>query len=115
MKRQTKIKNLIFLHIVLFVYSLISVAAKRASERTGIYFVIGYGVVLFLLGVYAILWQQVLKRQSLSVAFANKAVVIIWGIIWGFLLYKESISMQKVIGALIIMAGIICVVGENEQ
>lgn len=115
MKRQSKIKNLCFLHVVLFIYSLISVAAKRASEETGINFIFGYCIVLFLLAIYAVLWQQVLKQQLLSVAFANKAVVIIWGIIWGFLLYKETISITKIVGAVIIMVGIIFVVCENGQ
>ena len=110
-----KIKNLGFLHLVLFIYSLISVVSKQVSGRTSIEFFVGYGFVLLLLLVYAVLWQMVLKKQSLSVAFANKSIVIIWGIIWGCLIYKESVSWQKLIGAIVIMLGIVCVVSENEQ
>lgn len=110
-----KIRNLLFLHAVLFIYSLISVMSKAVSEWTSVQLFAGYGFVLLLLFVYAVLWQMVLKKQSLSIAFANKSVVVIWGIVWGSLFYKESVSWQKVVGAVIIMLGIICVVSENEQ
>ena len=62
---------------------------------------------LALLGLYALGWQQVLKKLPLTTAYANKAVTIIWGIIWGLLLFGEHISIGKVIGAAFIIAGIV--------
>lgn len=113
--KRKMVKEFIFLHIVIFIYSLISVVSKIASNSQSFGFVIGYGVVLVLLGIYAILWQMVLQKQSLLVAFANKSVVIIWGILWGVLLYGETINLKKIIGAMIIILGIMCVVSENGQ
>jgi hypothetical protein len=62
--------------------------------------------VLVLLGVYAIGWQQVIKRMPLSSAYANRAVTVIWGLFWGVVLFGESITPGKIIGALLIVAGI---------
>ena len=53
------------------------------------------------------IWQQVLKRLDLSVAFANKGITIIWGILWGILLFGEKITFGMVIGAIIVIAGIV--------
>ena len=65
-----------------------------------------YFCVLFL---YAIGWQQILKRVDLSVAYANKSVALIWGLLWGLLFFKENINVKSVIGALVIIVGIIII------
>ena len=51
---------------------------------------------IFILFVYAVLWQQVLKSIPLSIASANKAVTIFWGMWWGFLFFNEEISIKKI-------------------
>ena len=61
-----------------------------------------------------LLWQQVLKRMPLTVAFANKAVVIIWGIVWGMLFFGETLRISMVVGSVIIIAGIYLVVSDDE-
>lgn len=38
-----------------------------------------YGLVILTPGVYAIVWQQIIKRLPLTAAHANKAVTIVWG------------------------------------
>ena len=60
-----------------------------------------------LLGLYAIGWQQIIKRLPLTTAFANKAVSVVWGIIWGCLIFKESITIGKVIGAILVVSGVV--------
>ena len=65
--------------------------------------------------IYAVLWQQVLKKIPLSVASANKAVTIIWGIIFGKIVFDEKIKWNMVLGALIILAGIFILLTEKEQ
>lgn len=112
--KKEKIKKFAFLHAVLFLYSLISVVSKAASQKESFGFLLGYVIVLALLFVYAVLWQIVLKKFSLSMAFANKAIVIVWGLVWGTLLYGEVISIRKMVGALIIVVGIIYVVKDDE-
>lgn len=77
-------------------------------------FIVYYGLVLVILAVYALLWQQILKRMPLTVAFANKAVVIIWGIVWGMVLFGESLTPGMVVGSVVIIAGIVLVVSDDE-
>ena len=57
--------------------------------------------------VYAIGWQQILKRLPLTVAFANKAITVVWGIIWGAVFFQEAITPPMIVGAIIVMAGIV--------
>ena len=109
MKKKIDIKSLVLLEIAFFIYSLSSMFSKQAmyNNPTILHIVIFYGLSLFMLGVYAIIWQQVLKKLDLSVAFANKGITIIWGIIWGVILFKEKITIGMIIGALIVILGII--------
>ena len=60
-----------------------------------------------ILGVYALAWQQVIKRMPLTTAYANKAVTVVWGMVWGMILFGESITPQKVLGAAVIVAGVV--------
>lgn len=70
-------------------------------------FLFFYGCVLGLLGVYAIGWQQVIRRLPLTVAFANRAVTVVWGIVWGVLFFREQVSPLRLVGAALIMAGVV--------
>lgn len=115
---KAKIKDFLLLHILLFVYSMGGICSKLAAseEFLSIKFIILYGILLFIMFFYAIMWQQILKRMKLVTAYANKSVTIIWGMFWGVLLFKESISVFNVIGILIIIAGVYFVVtGEVEE
>lgn len=62
---------------------------------------------LLVLLVYALGWQQVIKRIPLTLAFMNKAVTIVWGILWGFLLFGEQVNVGKVVGAILVIAGVV--------
>ena len=62
---------------------------------------------ILLLGIYAIGWQQIIKRIPLTLAFANKSVTVIWGLIWGAIFYHEQITIGKVVGAMLIISGIV--------
>ena len=59
-----------------------------------------------MLGIYAVVWQQIIKKLPLTLAYANKAVTVIWGLIWGLLFFGEKITPLKVIGAVIVITGI---------
>ena len=59
-----------------------------------------------MLGIYALLWQQVIKRFELSVAYANKAVTLLWALVWGIFIFHERITLWKAAGILLVMAGI---------
>ena len=107
--RMDKIKTYAFLHFILFLYSLSTVCSKVASKQEFLSnsFIVYYALIIIILGIYAISWQQVIKRLPLTEAFANKAITVVWGIIWGFLIFSERISRGKIIGALLVIAGVI--------
>ena len=65
-----------------------------------------YCIIIALLFVYAVLWQQVLKSFRLPIAICNKAVTIVWGMFFSRLIFGEEITLKKVLGALIILSGI---------
>ena len=73
-------------------------------------FILFYSLVLLDLAIYAIVWQQILKKLPLVSAYANKAVTVIWGLIWGMVIFKESLTIWNVIGAIVIIIGIYIVV-----
>ena len=104
-----KLKVLFFLHILLMLYSMSGICSKLAAgeQFMSIRFCFYYVMVILILGVYAIGWQQVIKRLSLTTAYANRAVAVIWGIIWGVLFFGESITVNKVIGAMLVFTGTI--------
>ena len=102
-------RALIGLHLLLAVYSLSDVCSKTAAGAPfmSFRFLFFYGCVLGLLGVYAIGWQQVIRRLPLTVAFANRAVTVVWGIVWGVLFFQEQVSGLRLAGAVLIMAGVV--------
>lgn len=105
----TKKKTILALNILLMVYSFSGICSKMASKESGITFkfCFFYACVVGLLGIYAIGWQQIIKRIPLTTAFANKAVTVIWGLIWGMIFFKEQITLGKICGALLVVAGVV--------
>lgn len=101
--------TLLALHVLLGVYSLSDVASKKASQAAFLSpgFIGFYLVVLVLLAIYAIGWQQVIRRMPLSSAYANRAVTVVWGIFWGCVLFGEQISAGKLVGAALIICGVV--------
>lgn len=115
---KAKMKTFCLLHLMLMVYSMSGICSKLAAEEAflSIKFCFYYGIIILLLGGYAIGWQQIIKRLPLTTAFANKAVTVIWGIVWGALFFKESITIGKIIGAALVIAGVILfVIADREQ
>ncbi len=70
---------------------------------------------MLILGVYAILWQQLIKKIPLNVAYANKAVTLVWGMVWGAVIFKEHISLANIIGAVVVLFGVILMVTGGEK
>ncbi len=108
-KGSHRIIVLIVLHVMLAIWSCTDVLSKYAAGEdffsTG-FFVMWAGV-LVLMGVYALGWQQVIRRMPLATAFANKAITIVWGLFWGVALFGEAVTPGKIIGAVLVVAGIV--------
>ena len=101
--------------IAICIYSCNSVLSKLASAYPLFSggFILFYGTSIVTLGVYAILWQQVLKHIELSVAYAAKPIATILTMIWAVLLFNEQVTWNMVLGTAIILLGIWVVTGND--
>ena len=115
--KKNNLKIIVLLHVLLLIYSLLGICSKLAAGEgfLSIKFCIYYLIVILNLGIYAICWQQIIKRLPLATAFANKAITVVWGILWGMLFFHEKITVNKIIGAFIIIVGIVLVVTDTEE
>lgn len=115
-QKENKIKYYIVMHIALFFLSFSGVCSKFAAQSEWFTprWVLLYGAMLFILFIYAFVWQQLLKHLPLTVAFSNKAVILFWGMLWGGLLFGEQITLKMIIAAAVVFAGIIIISTEKE-
>jgi len=117
MKRGITIKNIILLQMVVIVYTLSSVVAKFATgkELFSFSFFLFYGLEIMILGIYAILWQQMIKRFDLSVAYANRAMAIVWSAVWAIVLFKDVLAMKQILGIAFVVLGTVIVNSDQKQ
>ncbi|WP_035764445.1 EamA family transporter [Butyrivibrio sp. NC2002] len=104
-----RIYAIFFLQGAVFIYSLTTVISKLVSDYKFLSkeFILLYILDFAVLGIYAILWQQLLKRFELSIAYANKAMTLLWSLLWSVLLFRENISPSKIIGVFLVIVGTI--------
>ena len=118
-KRKDKnnlIKNIIVLQAIILVYTLATVAAKFASgeDFLSFKFIMFYGIEMIILAVYAILWQQIIKKFEISIAYANRAMALLWSLVWAVVFFNETITIKNVIGVLIVIIGTIIVNSDDK-
>ncbi len=111
MNRLQWIKNILILQAVVVIYTLSSVVAKAATgkELFSFSFFLFYGLEIIILGVYAILWQQMIKRFDLSVAYANRAMALLWSALWAVLLFHETLDPKQLAGIALVILGTVIV------
>lgn len=107
---------LLFLQGVVAVYAAASAAAKFASGHAfgSSGFFLYYGAELVLLGAYALLWQQAVKRMSLTTAYANRSVAVFWGLLISAAVFGEQITLRNLLGVGVIFAGVLLVNTDQE-
>lgn len=115
-EKKITLKDILFLQAIIMIYSISSVVAKTASaqEFLSFRFLLFYGLEIAILGVYAILWQQAIKKFELSIAYANRAMVMLWALVWAVVIFGERITLQNVIGLVLITVGTIVVNREEK-
>lgn len=107
LKKKISVKDILILQGVVIIYTLSGVAAKLASGN-GVFsfrFIVFYGLEICILGIYALLWQQIIKRIDLSIAYANRSIALLWSMIWAAVFFHETITIQNIIGVLIVLVG----------
>ena len=105
----TRILKYCYLVGVNVLYASVSIATKYASQHefmSKAYFIGVIGAVL-LLGLYAICWQQILKRMELSTAYMFKGTSLIFVMLLALLFLGETISYLNIVGAMVIVVGIV--------
>ena len=102
-------KTYLILLLVNLLFSTVSIAVKYASmqEMLSVSYLFCIGIVIAMLCAYAILWQQILKKVEITLAYMFKATGIIYVLLYSVFLFNESITVWNIIGASIIVSGII--------
>lgn len=92
-----------------FIYACTSICTKMASlqEMMSWPYLLWIAGAIGVMGVYAVLWQQVIKRMPISMAFIFKGTSLIFVLLISALLFGEAITLNNVIGSVIIIAGIV--------
>lgn len=98
---------LMILQVAVCLYTVSGIAAKLASyyEFLSVGFILYYGLEIAVLGVYAIIWQQIIKRVDISIAYANRSTAIFWSMLWASILFQEQITIQNLTGVVLIFIG----------
>ena len=106
-KEKLRLKDILILQAVIVIYTLSSVMAKLASGQKAFSapFLLFYLAELMILGVYAILWQQMIKKFDLSVAYANRAAALLWSLLWAVLIFGEPVTGKKILGVGLVVLG----------
>ena len=109
-------QKIICLQLIIGIYALSTVFAKMAATQEAFspQFILWYGLEIAILGIYAILWQQILKVFPITVAYANKSIGLLWSLLFAKLFFEEIITIQNVIGVVIVIIGTMIVNSEYE-
>lgn len=110
-KKSIQLKDIIGLQLIVMIYTLSGVASKFASTGSflSFKFIMFYGLEIALLGIYAILWQQMIKKFDLSIAYANRSIALLWSMMWAVVFFHEQVTIKNIIGVLIVIAGTIII------
>ena len=98
--------SLIGVNLVYACTSIFTKMASRQDELSWTYLLWIAGA-MGVMGLYAILWQQVIKRMPLSTAYMFKGTSLVFVLLISVLLFGETISINNLIGSAIIIVGIV--------
>lgn len=69
-------------------------------------YIISLTCVLFFMSLYALSWQQIIKRMPISDAYMFKGTSIVFVLLLSAWLFEEIITWQNIVGSIIIILGI---------
>ncbi len=116
MNKRISLKQILLLQGVVVIYTLSGIMSKFASAGETIQqTVIFLGLNLFFLGVYALFWQQLIKRFPLSVAYANRAMALLWSAVWARIIFGEKIGLRQLAGIVLVIMGILVINTEKQE
>lgn len=91
------------------IYASLSICTKSASQQDflSLPYFLWIGGAVGIMGIYAILWQQIIQRMEIAMAYMFKGTSIVFVLLLSAMMYNEPISIKNIVGALIIIVGII--------
>ena len=110
-------KLILLLQLAILLFSCCTLLMKLAAqyETLSWNWILLYGTGVFILGSYALIWQQFLKRMPLVTVYANRATAMFWSMIFGFFLFHETITWNMIAGVAVIFVGIYLVVTSDGE
>ena len=99
---------LIVIQMGVILYTTSGICSKMTSNYPAfsLMWLFWIGLEVAALGMYAVFWQQIIKRVDLSVAYANRAFALFWSTLWAVILFREKITPANAIGIVVIFLGI---------
>lgn len=101
--------RIMFVMVTFLIYSGTGICSKIASMYPfmSAKYLFYFGCVIFLLALYAVLWQKVLSYMTLSKAYLFKSVTIVFALTYSHFLFSEVITMYNIVGTFMIINGIL--------
>ena len=106
MRRHLTYFSLVGINVV---YACTAIFTKMASRQEMLSwpYLLWIAGAVGVIGVYALLWQQLIARMPLSTAYMFKGTSLIFVLLISALLFGEAITMTNIIGSVIIIFGIV--------
>ena len=92
-----------------FIYACTAIFTKSASQHQflSLSYILWLVGAVGVMGVYALLWQQVIKRMPIAEAYMFKGTSLVFVLLLSALIFGEAITLSNIIGAVVIIVGII--------
>lgn len=114
---KTNWRLIVALQFCVLLFSVSSVLMKLAAmhPRLSLPWLGLYFGAICIIGLYALAWQQFLKRIPLTTAYANRAMTMLWSMMFGVLVFHEKITWNMLVGVAVIGFGVYLVVTGDTQ
>lgn len=91
------------------IYACTAIFTKMASRQDmlSLPYMLWIAGAIGVMGIYALLWQQVITRMPLSTAYMFKGTSLIFVLLISALLFGEAVTVTNIIGSVIIILGIL--------
>lgn len=105
---QNKVSDILALIGVNMLYACVGICTKMAAmqEPFSWRYLLWFCGAVGIIGIFAILWQQILRRIEISTAYLFKGTTLIFTMLIAAILFGETITIPNIIGSVIIIIGI---------
>ena len=109
MKQSLNIVSVLLLVSAFLIYSTTGVFTKFASGEIflSMTYMLYFSMVIVAMGIYAVMWQLILKRVPLSQAYLYKSMTVFFSLFFAFSIFNEEVTWKNMLGAVLIISGII--------